>query len=115
MNCGTDGQCDDTGTCEFYASGTACGSMCMGDMSSPGTCDGQGNCQPGGLLMPCAPYTCQAGACLTSCATDTQCASTAFCNSADLCKAKRANGVACTEDDQCTSGYCNLTTELCEP
>jgi hypothetical protein len=45
------------------------------------TCDGKGSCAAG-TATTCSPYACGGGGCLTSCATDTDCASGFTCAAA---------------------------------
>ena len=80
--CGTTGKCDGVGACKLRASGTMCGTMCvMSNTEVQGReCNGSGECTAaGGAPMPCAPFLCASGACLTTCSGDEQCASGKVC------------------------------------
>ncbi|MBI3206792.1 MAG: hypothetical protein IT377_31635 [Polyangiaceae bacterium] len=79
------GACDgaNKSACAYPAAGTACkDASCSGDVSQPaGTCDGAGLCS----LLPtqnCLPYACKAatGVCASTCASDTDCAQGAKCD-----------------------------------
>jgi MYXO-CTERM domain-containing protein len=79
------GSCDgaNKSACAYPASGTACkDASCSGDVSQPaGTCDGAGLCS----LLPtqnCLPYACKSatGVCGSTCASDTDCAQGAKCD-----------------------------------
>lgn len=58
-----------------------------------------------GQQVPCGVYQCNAtaSACLTACASDNNCASSAFCQGAQ-CVAKFAAGQPCAASNQCQSG-----------
>jgi hypothetical protein len=60
-------------------------------------CDGKDN--------DCDGLTDEGGVCITTCTTDSECASGYYCN-AGSCVVKKANGAACTGANQCVSGYC---------
>ena len=101
--CGTgfcsDGVCCDaacTGSCQAcaLATGAAVNGSCSNIQS--GTDPGN-DCN----LTWCGGST----ACLASCASDTNCKSTAWC-SGTTCTAKKALDVACTGSNQCQSGNC---------
>jgi PKD repeat protein len=58
-SCGSDGACDGSGACRFWASGVLCGvQQCIGDtLSRAPACDGAGACLEQGSAS-CAPYIC---------------------------------------------------------
>jgi hypothetical protein len=97
--CHTAGINSDTGQCNqgFAPAGTECGNaeMCYGGFYQPGDmCDGAGFCIGGGSqTASCAPYVCGTGACLTSCASDSDCAPGISCMGAicqDSCTCEAA-------------------------
>lgn len=79
------GTCDgaNKSACAYPAAGTACkDAACTGDVSQPaGTCDGAGLCSQLSTKN-CLPYGCNAasGVCNTTCASDTECAQGAKCD-----------------------------------
>ncbi len=111
--------CSGTGACQAVCDGSnriACGAP-PGTSTTCGTptcaagvaklaayCDGAGNC-PAATTKPCSPYLCDAagGACLTTCAAATDCATGYTCKD-NLCIPKA--GVACTTKNDCASGFC---------
>ncbi len=75
--------CDgsDPSKCTAYAPmGTSCSSAtCVGGVAKTGdSCDGSGTCKRG-ASTECTPYACDAAACKSSCAADTDCASSYRC------------------------------------
>ncbi len=104
--CGTTGACSGSSTCSIYPSGTTCAAQsCAGStQSNTDTCNGMGTCVDAGSTS-CAPYTCGATTCKTSCAVDSDCLSTHYC-SVNVCVPKLANGNTCSATNQCTSGAC---------
>ena len=95
-------------------------SGCMGSSQCPAayctgtvltkaqTCSGMSLCQPPTTpTVDCAPYLCTAGACGTSCTTNSGCAPGNYCAlPGGTCKTKLANGASCTQDGECQSGDC---------
>ncbi len=105
--CGTNGFCDGKGACQLYAAATQCVAASCKDpttVTAASLCDGNGKCVTGGSTS-CGNYQCATGACKTSCAADTDCASTAYCAGA-ACTPKKVQGATCTASDQCSSGSC---------
>jgi hypothetical protein len=105
-SCSTDTDC---------LSGVCANHVCC-ERPCPGVCDTcasfTGICSTSGARVPpappksCAPYVnCQSGACMTSCAADYDCVATAYCDGTS-CKAKGANGNACSDSRACLSGHC---------
>ena len=70
-------------------------------------CNGSGACNQGGVNLPCpGGYTClDATDCRTTCETDVHCAPDNFCANGS-CQPTRPNGDACSDSNQCASGYC---------
>ncbi|HOX42028.1 MAG TPA: MYXO-CTERM sorting domain-containing protein [Myxococcota bacterium] len=62
--CGTTGLCDDQGACALQAAGSECApaSCAAGVRTSPGFCDGSGQCAPG-LEHPCPSGACEGDQC----------------------------------------------------
>ncbi len=117
------GTCDgnNTATCTYPDSTTLCeGTACAGNVFQPKVCDGQGGCVDG-QSKDCGNYACDAtaGACKTSCKSDTDCASGSSCNTttgqcaaqSSTCKnattVQQANGQeqSC-EPYRCVAGAC---------
>jgi MYXO-CTERM domain-containing protein len=113
--CQRDGQCNGTGACQLYASGTACGSVCVTNSATSETCNGTGMCEAATSGTLCTPDQCVAGVCATSCATSADCDPTAYCDKA-ACVAKALQGAPCPTMDACAGttacvdGYCCNTT-----
>jgi hypothetical protein len=110
-SCGKSGVCDGAlvPACKLYGAGTVCkAGMCDAvqlKQTAPSTCNGTGTCEAGATTA-CNGYLCGTGACKTSCLTDVDCAATHYCTAGGACAAKKAQGVACGGDKQCSSGYC---------
>jgi MYXO-CTERM domain-containing protein len=104
VSCQTDGNCDGKGFCSVYPASTACGPpTCSGATKVEYACDGGGKCEATNLA-DCSPFSCESGACTTSC-SGTDCAPGAFCNQGS-CKTLSKDGEACTQSGSCSSGYC---------
>jgi len=107
-SCLADGNCNGQGACRTYAPNTVTcgGTSCTGDTATGLLCNGAGACEmtPG---TNCSPYTCAGGKCNSTCATDGDCAdATFYCTAAHTCASKQGGGVACSSQDQCTTGLC---------
>jgi MYXO-CTERM domain-containing protein len=103
--CLRDGFCDGKGACRLYAAGTTCAAPgCANNAPVLSACDGAGTCVPS-IQPGCGPNPCEAGACLSSCTTSSDCASSAFCKAGD-CVPRHALGEACQLADECASGLC---------
>jgi len=101
------GDCDGAGKCEKWPALTPCGDVASctnGTQTNADTCDGNGACTDN-LTQQCGLYACGATKCNTSCASDIDCAATAYC-AGNVCVAKKANGAACGAANQCSSGSC---------
>jgi len=104
--CARDGFCNGSGGCRLYKSGTSCGaSTCDGNVAKGVLCDGLGACKTSTTGVDCATYACSAGSCKSTCATNSDCASTAWCDGG-TCRTKGANGAKCTLADACASAFC---------
>ncbi|XXX74621.1 kelch repeat-containing protein [Sorangium sp. So ce134] len=108
-SCGANGFCDGRGACQLWAQGTPCGAAsCNGatELVEAPLCDGLGVCAEGDTRS-CGDHRCVAGACLTGCTFDTQCADTAYCATAGGdCLPKKPVGAACALPKECLSGLC---------
>jgi hypothetical protein len=67
-------------------------------------CDGSGACAVD-RMRSCAPYACTGDVCLTTCATDADCAGAFYCV-ANACRARKNAGSTCAEARECASGAC---------
>ena len=121
--CGADGTCDGAGACATVAvSGKSCGpNQCQGSGVATQACDGAGTCAAT-LSTMCAPYGCDSAAadCRTECIGDGDCAPGNVCEMG-ACVGTREDGVACSRDEQCQSGFCtegvccdSTCTEVCQ-
>jgi hypothetical protein len=92
------------GTCAPVAAGVAdgpCVASCVGAQLG-GLCDGNGNCQPAAACPN--GYLCNTSTqCATSCTTS--CASGYYC-AANVCVVQKANGTACADGGECSTGQC---------
>lgn len=82
--------------------------ICVPGVASQEVCNGiDDNCD--GVIddnaVGCGSYICSKGACLTSCAGDSDCSSGYYCSSG-LCTAKQSDGGICTSNNACSSGWC---------
>ncbi|HZS39530.1 MAG TPA: kelch repeat-containing protein [Polyangia bacterium] len=106
------GSCGSAGSCQsgFCVSGVCCSTACNGGGCN--RCDlTRGTCTiaPSGNSgnPSCAPYACNgiAASCPTTCSSDANCSSGNYCVT-NACTPKLANGGACTQARQCSSGFC---------
>jgi hypothetical protein len=101
------GTCNGSGTCSFAPAMTSCGTSYCPQTATVGAfvCDGAGTC--GESDSTCTDYTCNNGACRSSCGDDTECQSTDFCNlNINQCVPKHPIGTTCTLGNQCQTGDC---------
>jgi hypothetical protein len=110
-SCKADGLCGGGSTCRASAvKGTACAkdAACADEGKSfeALTCDGDGSRVKAKTL--CGDFRCDPVkvACLTECATATDCTSEGVWYNAGACEPTRPNGEACTSYDARTSGLC---------
>jgi hypothetical protein len=104
--CGQDGKCNGLGACSFAPSSTTCGSAsCSGTTyTALSHCTGAGACAAP-ATSSCSPYVCGPSACLTTCASDGDCAGGNVCRSGS-CTALLPNGSACGAGGDCISTHC---------
>lgn len=90
-------------TCSRPGSSVACGkaSCSVGIELHVSTCNGAGACSD--TPKSCGAYACGALTCLTTCASDADCASGNFCKSGS-CVPRVGLGSACTSTAACSSG-----------
>jgi len=96
----------DTTACQFPPATTACGTnTCVaGVETKANTCDGAGKCKD--VPRACGDFVCGADACKTSCAVKADCVNPShFCESGK-CLPQLSNGLNCTSNDACGSGFC---------
>ncbi|MEP7120259.1 MAG: hypothetical protein ABJE95_05075 [Byssovorax sp.] len=104
--CDSTGACDGAGACTAKKSpGFPCApGSCSGSLAlDPSTCNGAGNCVPGGST-PC-PAGCLGTICMTSCSDDTACAPNGYCV-VPTCVPKKPIGAKCAVASQCSNGFC---------
>jgi hypothetical protein len=111
--CATDGSTCGSAACNGVLR-TACvyptvpcrlASCTNGVASAAALCDGAGSC-PETQAMSCGDYACGASACNTTCAADTDCIGSHYCNPSGQCTPKEAAGDLCTASSQCANGTC---------
>jgi len=114
LECGTagepcSGKCDGAGACAYPSTEKLCGAVsCTNGTQTAEACDGAGACKE--TQTSCGFYLCAGSACLTSCNSDADCDTAAWCN-AGSCEIKKSDGASCTaknecQSDVCASGYC---------
>jgi len=101
-----DGTCDDV-TADTDPDNECPDASCAGGTFTPESlCNGSGSC-----ISPasnnCAPYTCNATGCLTTCINQNHCVNGYYCNSGNnSCEVEKSNGDSCSGSFECTSGNC---------
>ena len=108
-SCGTTGECDGLGGCQFYDEATSCGTtICVGDTKQKGqVCIAPNTCGQSSNEVSCAPYKCVGTACQSSCTTDSDCQDPVnFACIGSQCVAKLAAGLACNAGNECLSTFC---------
>ncbi|MGZ3448977.1 MAG: kelch repeat-containing protein [Polyangiales bacterium] len=103
--CGRDGDCQSLHCADGVCCNTACTGACQSCSlaTSKGACTGVSGAPVHGS---CAPYlSCASGACVTSCASSSDCTTGSYCGGGK-CLVEKANGVACAAAGACTSGNC---------
>lgn len=113
---GNGGGCDAGTQCTstFCADGVCCNGACGGACEQCNIAGKLGSCTAlaaGAAGAPaCTPYVCNgaAGACPTSCTSDTSCQNGYYCRagSPSTCAVKKTLGTACTLPNECMSGIC---------
>jgi len=94
--------------------GVCCGSAtCSGQcqacdgVGTKGTCANITDAPHGGRTACTAPYlVCKAGACATSCTSDSDCVATGYCTTGGSCAFKKAAAATCVANKECTSNNC---------
>lgn len=103
------GACNGERACDYPGKKRTCGTVFCGNAATEGraSCDGEGHCLFG--TTECKAYACPNGSagCKETCTGESDCLPTHFCDAlSSTCKAKLANGSACSSVAQCQSGYC---------
>jgi hypothetical protein len=102
------GTCSGARSCMFPGGSTSCGPTFCSAAAQVATfsCDGNGGCAEG--TSTCPDYACNAGACNTTCATDSDCnTATDYCNlNIVKCVPRKANGAGCLSGAECKSNVC---------
>ena len=105
-SCGGENECLSGFCADATCCDTSCDSGC--DDCSTGTCGVSAAGDPGDST--CAPYLCDGDvvSCPTSCSADLDCVAAGFCDLVNsICvDVTKADGVVCTNGNECTSGYC---------
>ncbi|MBI5482562.1 MAG: hypothetical protein HY906_27150 [Deltaproteobacteria bacterium] len=100
--------CNGSGLCAYPGDDVVCeAAECIRDTSSVKrgrTCDGRGWCVDRGT-QDCAPFTCRAGSCPTTCVSGADCAIGAMCLGTS-CGESRPAGAPCFSAAECASGSC---------
>lgn len=103
------GSCDgsDPLGCSYPESDVECrGASCSAGVATLSAgCDGDGACPPIQQQV-CTPFSCGGDTCNGDCNDDGDCGNDEFC-SAGVCRPKLLFGLACSADDQCSSGFCS--------
>jgi len=122
--CGNTGVCV-SGACQQQPASKTCGTAqsCTGaTYQPPSHCTGSGTCsqQP---TQSCGSYVCNGSSCRTDCTSDSHCSDqtnlycTGNATTPGTCDGKKANGGACTANNQCSSSHCTdgvcCTTDSC--
>lgn len=101
-SCAADSEC----ASGFCAGGVCCESACDGicEACTSGTCN---FIAAGTPKAGCGYFVCdgKSGACPSSCESDAQCRSDAFCDNGS-CQPKAKTGTVCQTDGECQSGFC---------
>ncbi len=117
--CQINAHCDDGNVCtydacaDFQCTHTNTSAQCApkscsgGALTQAKSCDADGACTAGGAVGPCpGNYACASNvACGGNCTLDSHCQTDFYCQTGD-CVPKKSNGVSCTGQNQCQSGYC---------
>jgi hypothetical protein len=106
--CSAPNQCVSAFCADGFCCNGACGKGCdRCDLAATiGTCTTVPRGDPGTNPM-CSPFVCSGTSsdCPTSCSSDADCASTAYCDQ-NVCVLKKAQGSACTQGKECQNGNC---------
>ena len=104
-SCGPTGSCNGAGTCALYPAGTVCtAGSCTGSLlTPPSLCDGAGTCLVA-KGKDCAPAVCAGGTCQAVCVADSDCVTTAYCNTGK-CTPKKPLGQPATLPNECLTGF----------
>lgn len=105
-SCSNQSQCANSHYCN--------GSSCLPKLDNGSACVSPVQCKTGHCSedfccdAACGNYLCKgwAGSCPTSCASDADCLSTAYCNANKACVPRLPLGGFCTTNNQCASGAC---------
>jgi hypothetical protein len=109
--CGTTGSCDGHGACAIEPANAVCApATCMGaTLIPPRSCDGLGTCLPAAQGVSCASLMCGGAVaqCLDNCpGGDAICIPGSYCSGNEACAPRKASGVSCRSDHECSSGKC---------
>jgi len=115
-SCGTSGACDGSGACSTYPNDTVCsGAICNnGDVQNDSTCQ-TGLCTVP-ALVECGVWACRDAICNTTCASNSDCATSVppggtgidpWCYvPGTFCTDQKHNGDACSGGTECASSNC---------
>jgi len=113
--CGNTGACAANQKCAQAPNGMTCGdaASCSGGTQIGGrTCDGAGTCQPA-TTTDCGNFNCSGTTCKTTCASDGDCVSTAYCDATHACQTKKSPGASCGSTTECATGVCGVQGVCC--
>ncbi|MCS6902123.1 MAG: hypothetical protein NZX77_20455, partial [Polyangiaceae bacterium] len=106
--CASSGFCDGSkAACASPPVGKECHpASCIAEtlLQPPSLCDATGSCIPS-PIQSCSPYRCQAGACLSSCSSEDDCAQGHACTNGTCVKLKSL-GQPCSSPLECASTFC---------
>ena len=104
------GSCDGARACKFPGKNKNCGTKFCNSSTeqAANVCNGKGLCNL--ALDKCSAYACTGNECRTTCAANSDCLDSHFCNAQGMCQEKLANGLQCAIGTQCRNGFCVTDT-----
>ncbi|MBI4954590.1 MAG: hypothetical protein HY908_21375 [Myxococcales bacterium] len=109
--CGGNNECEFGNCVDGVCCNSACGGLCQACTAALKGSGSDGTC--GSIATGTDPGNeCASGVCdgssnvCVACVTDANCLGTEYCDGANTCQPKKANGAACGGNNQCTNGNC---------